>query len=103
MAVIPLKKITVTLLAISAYALGACVTAPPVQEMSDARQAIQAAEAVGASAKAPERFIQAQESIEQAESALQSGDYRKAREQAVRAKHNALEARTRALEDDDAQ
>ncbi len=100
MAMTHLNKITVAVLAVSAYVLSACVTAPPVQEMSDARQAIQAAEAVGARTKAPKPYIEAQENIEQAESALQSGDYSKAREQALRAKSNALEARSKALTDD---
>ena len=100
MAVIHLKKMVVAMLSVSVYALSACVTAPPVQEMSDARQAIQAAEAVGASTKAPEPYAEAQESIEEAESALQSGDYSKAREQAIRAKSNALEARSKALTED---
>lgn len=99
MAVIHLKTITITLLAFSAYLLSACVTAPPVQEMSDARQAIQAAEAVGASTKAPVPYTEAQENIEKAESALQSGDYSTAREQALRAKGNALKARTKSLDD----
>jgi hypothetical protein len=98
MALIPFNKITVVLLAFLTYGLSACVTAPPVQEMSDARQAIQAAEAVGASTKASVPFSQAQENIEEAESALQSGDYSKAREQALRAKSSALKARSRALE-----
>ena len=78
-----------------------CAVAPPVQEMSDARQAIQADEAVGARTKAPEPYIEAQENIESAESALQAGDYSKAREQALRAKINALEARSKALTDED--
>ena len=101
MAMTHLKKIIITLLAVSGYVLSACVTAPPVQEMSDARQAIQAAEAVGARTKAPEPYTQAQENIESAESALEAGDYSKAREQALRAKSNALEARSKALTDED--
>ena len=101
MAMTLLKKISITLLAVSGYVLSACVTAPPVQEMSDARQAIQAAEAVGARSKAPEPYIEAQENIESAESALEAGDYSKAREQALRAKSNALEARSKALTEED--
>ena len=94
------KKLTVAVLAVSLYVLSACVTAPPVQEMSDARQAIQAAEAVGAQTKAPKSYTEAQEYIERAESALQAGDYKRAREQALRAKSNALEARSKSLTDE---
>lgn len=77
-------------------ALNACATAP-VQEMSDARQALQAAEAVGARIKAPKYYFKAQTYLENAESALQHRRYSKAREQAEQAKEYALKARERVL------
>lgn len=73
-----------------------CVSAP-VQEMSDARQAVEAAEAVGAQSKAHDVYIKATAHIRRAESALQDGDYESAREHAMWAKTHALDARQRAL------
>lgn len=77
--------------------LSACASAP-VQEMSDARQALQAASAVGAHIKAPGYYSMAEGHIESAESALQKGHYSEAREQAEHAKKYALKARLKALE-----
>ncbi len=77
-------------------ALNACATAP-VQEMSDARQALQAAEAVGARTKAPTYYFRAQTYLENAESALQHRQFSKARKQAEQAKAYALEAREKVL------
>jgi hypothetical protein len=73
----------------------ACLAAckgPPVQEMSDARQAIQAARAAGAPARAPDDFSAAQAAIERAESHLQLHEYARARTAAVEAKHDASAA-----------
>ena len=73
----------------------ACLVAckgPPVQEMSDARQAIQAARSAGAPARAPEDFSAAQAAIERAESHLQLHEYARARMAAVEAKHDASAA-----------
>ena len=77
--------------------LTGCATAPPVQQMSDARQALQAAESVGARTTASDYYSMAKEHIEKAESALQQGQYSKAREQAEQAKKFALKAHTKAL------
>jgi hypothetical protein len=77
-------------------ALSACATAP-VQEMSDARQAVEAAAAVDAAAKAPQAYLKARAHIKRAEAALQSGAYSKAREHATWAKTYAVDARRRAL------
>lgn len=69
----------------------ACAGAP-VQEMSDARQAINAARAAGAAERAPEHFALATDLLTQAEDALQRHDYRSARMQAAQARQRALEA-----------
>jgi hypothetical protein len=72
-----------------------CLTAckgPPVQEMSDARQAIQAARTAGAPTRAPDDFSAAQAAIERAESHLQLHEYTRARMAAVEAKHDASAA-----------
>jgi hypothetical protein len=81
----------------AATLMAACATAPPVQEMSDARQAMQAARAANAAEKAPSDYIKARAHILHAETALENGNYRDAREHAAWAKTHALEARQRAL------
>src|SRR5580692_4113600 len=68
--------------------LVACAGAP-VQEMSDARQAIQAARAAGAPTRAPDDFSAAQAAIQRAESQLQQHEYSSARQAAIEAKHDA--------------
>lgn len=70
--------------------LAACASAP-VQEMSDARQAIHAAEEAGAGSHAPE-------SLNAARRALQSAEQKLAREAYNGARNDAREARRRAAE-----
>jgi len=70
----------------------ACVTAPPVQEMSDARQAINAAAEADASRLAPESLGDARRFLEEAEQQLQQQAYGLARMNAVRAKNRASQA-----------
>lgn len=84
------------LFALLVFALGGCVHAP-VQEMSDARQAVEAADAAHAADRAPDAYIKATAHIRHAEAALQHGDYKDAREHAKWAKRHALEAREQAL------
>jgi DNA-binding SARP family transcriptional activator len=78
------------------WLLSSCAMAP-VQEMSDARQAIQAAEAVGARTKAADSYSKAQTYLDKAEAALQQRQFTKARERAEQAKQYALEAREKVL------
>jgi Domain of unknown function (DUF4398) len=72
--------------------VGACAGAP-VQEMSDARQAIRAAEVAGAEKKAGVELAQARELIKAAEEDIRQGDYRQAREHARLSRETAIEAR----------
>ena len=68
---------------------------PPVQEMSDARQAIAAAREAGAETYASGQFQQAQESLVVAEGYLQTGTssaYWQARKAAISAKEMAFDA-----------
>lgn len=83
------------LFAVSLLAAG-CQTAPPVQEMSDARQAIMAAEAAGAAAAAASDYQEALEFLKAAETALNERAYLRARNDAMLAKSKALEALARA-------
>ena len=79
-------------LAAAALLLSACVTSPPVQEMSDARQAIAAAEAADAQRLAPESLDAAREYLVEAERYLQQEAYGAARTNAVRARNRAMAA-----------
>lgn len=77
------------------FALTACASAP-VQEMSDARQAIQAAHAAGAERVARDTLLSARSLLEQAERELESGRYREARRNARDARAQAVLAREQA-------
>jgi hypothetical protein len=79
------------LLLASIVALAACTT-PPVQEMSDARQAISAAEEANAAKLAPESLGDARRFLEEAERQIQQQSYGPARMNAVRAKNRAAQA-----------
>lgn len=74
---------------IAALLLVGCVTAPPVQEMSDARQAIQAAELAEADRLAAESLSDARRFLAEAERQIQQEAYGPARMNAVRAKNRA--------------
>jgi hypothetical protein len=80
------------LLGVLGAAMGACVTSPPVQEMSDARQAISAAEQADAARLAPESLGAARRFLEEAEQQLLQEAYGPARANAVRAKNRAVQA-----------
>lgn len=73
----------------AALVVAGCVTAPPVQEMSDARQAIRAAEQADAERTAPDALADARRFLEEAEQQIQDGAYGPARMNAVRAKNRA--------------
>ncbi len=79
--------------AVSALALlCACVTSPPVQEMSDARQAIRAAEQADAARLAADTLTDARRFLAEAEEQLQQQAYGPARLNAVRARNRAAQA-----------
>ena len=78
-------------------ALLAC-TSIPVQEMSDARQAINAARNEGVSIEASQDYVDALRLIKLAQQELEEGDYKQARINALNAKKKALEARQQAQE-----
>jgi hypothetical protein len=72
------------------FLLAGCVTAPPVQEMSDARQAITAAEQADADRLAAETLADARRFLAEAERQIQEQAYGPARLNAVRAKNRAV-------------
>ena len=71
--------------------LFSCASAP-VQEMSDARQAIQAAKEAGAQPSSQPNLHEAESLLKEAELALENGDYKKARVKATQARKQALQA-----------
>jgi len=73
-------------------AIAGCAGAP-VQEMSNARQAVRAAERAGAASYAPDTLNEARRLLKNAEYNLRHGDYRTARDDAEQARDKAVEAR----------
>ena len=72
--------------------LAACASGPPVQEMSDARQAIAVAREAGASEHAPTDLRAAEDYLNSALRNLSKKAYDQARLDAVEAKNKALAA-----------
>ena len=72
--------------------LAAFETAPPVQEMSDARQAIAVAREAGAEERAAFHLKAAEDYLESAQQALNERAYSEARRDAKQAKMKALDA-----------
>lgn len=77
---------------------GCAAMTAPVQEMSNARQTIQAARDAGAKTHAPEMLEQAEQLLQQASQELEEGDYISARNSALKAKQEAIQARQNALQ-----
>lgn len=93
----PLRRNLIFLFALVPLLLVSCVTAP-VQEMSDARQAIEAAEDVNADTLAPRAMEQARSMLRSAEQRLADKSYKEAQQDAEQARQAAIQARERALE-----
>ena len=72
--------------------IASCVAGPPVQEMSNARQAIAAAEELDAATLAPDELNEARRLLEEAESQLRDRNYGLAQNSAIRARSRAVEA-----------
>ena len=86
------KPLSVGLAALLAGLLLAACAGPPVQEMSDARQAIQAARDAGAEQHAPVPLRQASDYLDSAEIKLQKRAYNGARKDARLAREKANQA-----------
>lgn len=85
------KTLQVGLLA-ALCAMSACETTPPVQEMSDARQAIAVAKEAGAAELAAFHLRAAENYLASAEEKLGEHAYSQARRDAKQAKMKALDA-----------
>jgi hypothetical protein len=79
------------IIVVAMLALAACVGAP-VQEMSNARQAIRAARDAGAEKTAPQKLNEAEALLNRAEDSLERRAYREARRSAIAARDKAAEA-----------
>jgi hypothetical protein len=79
-------------LVLTLLAAAACETAPPVQEMSDARQAIEVAREAGAADLAAAELAEAEQYLQRAEQKLNDQACREARQDALEAKSKALNA-----------
>jgi len=79
----------------AALVLGALIGcgSAPVQEMSEARQAIEAARVAGAEEFAPESYEKAQTHLRAAEEMLDNRHFKDARENAALARDEAISAR----------
>lgn len=73
-------------------AMAGCETGPPVQEMSDARQAIAVAREAGAAQLAPDDLRAAESFLNSAQQKLSERAYSQARHDAIEAKNRALDA-----------
>lgn len=82
-------------------ATAGCAATPPVQEMSDARQAIAAAREAGAATLDSDGLVQAEVELAEAEARLQERLYWEARRLAIDAKETAIGSllRSRSLRD----
>lgn len=93
-----IKNTLLTLVLLSTVlGLNGCASTAPVQEMSNARQTIAAAQEAQASVFAPDQLQAAEQLMQQATAALESGDYARAREYAVAAQQQAIKARQLAV------
>lgn len=77
--------------------LAACATAP-VQEMSDARQALKAAEMVNARELAPDEYAEALQLVDDADYLISERRYEVARVVARRARQMSIKARRIAMQ-----
>jgi hypothetical protein len=80
-----------TLALLGAVPLAGCVGAP-VQEMSNARQAVRAAQQAGGAKYAPEAMAEAERLLKNAKTNQSNGEYRVAREEAEQARDKAMVA-----------
>ncbi len=89
------KRLRSSSLAVACLALAACASAP-VQEMSDARQAIHVAEQTSIAPPAADTLQKARQLLLKAQSELEAGAYDNARQHALDARDQAIRAREQA-------
>jgi len=79
-------------LAVCVMMIASACAGAPVQEMSDARQAVRAAQAAGAEERAPAELAEARSLIAEAQEYLQRHEYGQAKDTAVEARRKAIRA-----------
>ncbi len=73
--------------------LAACVVKPPVQEMAEARSAVQMAQELGGHSDASRHYLQnAKKALKRASEAIEEKKYERARSKALEAKRQAQQA-----------
>ena len=82
---------------LSAVLLVSACAGAPVQEMSNARQALEAARKAGAETRANSELRTAEELLQRAEQALLEGNYKQARTDAEAARNQAVVAQDKSL------
>jgi len=92
------KLILIYTTLLSLLFLSSCSLLPPVQEMSNARQSLQAAKKAGAEVHDFKRFSQARALLDLASKKIDDGEYIQARELAIRARTIAIESRNHAVD-----
>jgi acyl-CoA synthetase (AMP-forming)/AMP-acid ligase II len=90
-----LRLSTLLIASLAAMQLAGCAGVP-VQEMSNARQAVHAAQKAGGAKYAPETMAEAEKLLASAKANLKKGEYRPARDEAELAREKAMEARRQA-------
>ena len=91
------KFYSTKLLSLALVLLLAACTGMPVQEMSNARQAVEAARKAGADTRAPKDLKSAEGLLKDAEKALEDGDYSLAKDNAKAARTQAVTAQDKSL------
>ena len=77
--------------------ISGCSLLPPVQEMSNARQSIQAAKSANAQLYDNKGFSEAEALLERASKKIDLGEYAEARDLAIQARSKAIKSRQHAV------
>jgi len=88
-----LKRLLLSGSLLLALFVSGCALLPPVQEMSNARQSLEAAKTAGAEVHDSKRFLEAKRLLEQASEKIDAGEYTQARNLAIKAHAIAIKAR----------
>ena len=90
---VPHFRQSVLLITVILLFLTGCSLLPPVQEMSNARQSLNAAKSAGAEVHDSERFSKARALLDKASLKIDMGEYGEARALALEARNIAIKSR----------
>ena len=91
------KLIFIYLTLFSISFITGCSLLPPVQEMSNARQSLQAAKLANAQVYDSKGFLEAKSLLEKASEKIDIGEYAEARDLAIKARSMAIKSRQHAV------